>query len=156
MTGLQGPSGISRAVSSVFDPAPGAPLFLVDDTILGDPGDILPPVVTLPAGSHVITASLLAEDAASSTWLYCVGDISRSLNAGESFRGVPMRIEPELTGTASTVGVVVVTGAVDVGIRCWVGLNDEVDIAAASVTAIAVDTLTIQPWRAFIGPDPEA
>ena len=120
-----------------------------------DPGDILPPVVTLPAGSYVITASLLVEDAAS-TWLYCVGDISRSLVEGESFRGVPMRIEPEMTGTASTVGVVVVTGAADVGIRCWVGLNDEIEIAAASVTAIAVDTLTIQPWRAFIGPDPEA
>ena len=154
MTGLQGPSGISRAVTSVFDPFPPQ-LFPVDDTIPDAPGDILPPVVTLPAGSYVITASLLAEDAAL-TWLYCVGDISRPLTSGESFRGVPMRIEPEVTGTASTVGVVVVTGAADVGIRCWVGLNDEIEIAAASVTAIAVDTLTIQPWRAFIGPDPEA
>jgi hypothetical protein len=155
VTGLQGPSGISRAVTSVFDPAPGMPLFLVDDTILGDPGDILPAVVTLPAGSYVITASLLAEDAAS-TWLYCVGDISRPLNDGEIFRGVPMRIEPEMTGTASTVGVVVAAQPVEVGIRCWVGVNDQVEIAAASVTAVAVDTLTIQPWRAFIGPDPEA
>lgn len=127
---------------------------MVDET-LGHPGDILPPVVGLPAGSYVITASLLAEGAAS-TWLYCVGDISRSLNPGESFRRVPMRIAPEMTGTASTVGVVVVTAQVDVGIRCWVGPNSDVEIAAASVTAVAVDTLTIQPWTAFIGPDPEA
>ena len=155
MPGLQGPSGISRAFTSIFDPNPPQVFPIDDDDILADTGDILPPVVTLPAGSYVITASLLAEDAPA-TWLYCVGDISRPLNPGESFRGVSMRIEPEVTGTASTVGVVVVATPADVGIRCWVGLDDVVEIVAASVTAIAVDTLTIQPWVAFIGPDPEA